>query len=134
MARLSPRHVFALLLAVFVTVGVSVSAVQASTMAVNMAMTSQAGTAMASEMGMRMPDTGAAADSDCKACLKGSGDNGSPMHCPPTCIAPVLAVLPLELAAMAVIRAPQPSAMPTPFLHGRSSLPDPFPPKTTDLV
>ena len=132
MARLSPRHVFALLLAVFVTVGVSVSAVQASTMAVNMAMASKADMAMTSETGM--PGMGAASDSDCNACIKGAGDNGNPMHCPPTCIAPVLALLPLEFAAMTVIRAPLPSALPTPFLHGRSSLPDPFPPKSIDLV
>lgn len=132
MARLSPRHVFALLLAVFVTVGVSVSAVQASTMAVNMAMASKADLAMTSETGM--PGMGVASDSDCKACLKGTGDSGNPMHCPPTCIAPVLAVLPLEFTAITVIRAPLPSALPMPFLHGRSSLPDPFPPKSFDLV
>lgn len=134
MARLSPRHIFALLLAVFVTVGVSVSAVQASTMAVNMTMASQAGIAMASETGMTISDMGAAAGSDCKACLKGTGDNGNPMQCPPTCIAPVLAVLPLEFAAMTVIRAPLPSPLWMPFLHGRSSSPDPFPPKSIDLV
>ncbi|MER9580923.1 hypothetical protein [Mesorhizobium sp. M0276] len=124
-----------LLLAVFATVSASVSAGQASTMAVSMTVASEAGMAMTSEMGMgMMSDTGAAADSDCKACLKDAGDNGNPMHCPPTCIAPVLAVLPLEFAAMTVIRAPLPSALPAPFLHGRSSLPDPFPPKFTDLV
>jgi hypothetical protein len=107
------------------------SAVQGSTMAVNMTMTS----AMTSETGMgMMSEMGAAADSDCRVCLKGTGDSGNPMHCPPACIAPVVAVLPLEFAAMSVIRAPLPSALPTPFLHGRSSVPDPFPPKPIDLV
>jgi hypothetical protein len=134
MARLSPKHFLTMLLAVFVTVGVSVSVVQASTMAMKMTMGVEAGMTVASETGMSMPGMGAANDSDCKACLKGTGDNGNPMHCPPTCIAPVLAVLPPEFAAMTVIRAPLPSALPTPFLHGRSSLPDPFPPKSIDLV
>lgn len=134
MARLSPRQVFALLLAVFVAVGATVSAVQASTMAVNMAMAPEAGMTMTSKTGMTMPGMGAAGDSDCKACLKDTGDTGNPMHCPPTCIAPVLAVLPLEFVALTVVRAPLPSAPPTPFLHGLSSLPDPFPPKSTDLV
>ncbi|MET2832587.1 hypothetical protein [Mesorhizobium shangrilense] len=123
-----------MLLAVFVTVGVSMSAVQASTMAVNMTMALKAGMAMASETGMTTPGMGAADDSDCKACVKGTGDNGNPMHCPRTCIAPVLAVLPLEFAVMSAVRAPLPSALPTPFLHGRNSLPDPFPPKSIDLV
>lgn len=131
---MSPRHVFALLLAVFVTVGVSASAVQASTMAVKMTIAAEADMTMASETGMTMPSMGAAADIECNACLKDTGHTGNPMHCPPTCIAPVLAVLPLEFAAMTRIRAPLPSALPTPFLHGRSSLPDPFPPKSNDLV
>jgi hypothetical protein len=136
MARLSPRHVFALLLAVLVTVGVSLSAVQADIMAV--AMTSDAGMAIASETGMTsetvMTMAGMAADSDCKACLKGTGDSANPMHCPPTCVAPVLAVLPLEVAVMAAIPAPLPSARPTPLPSGRSSAPDPSPPRSSALA
>ncbi|MER9401506.1 hypothetical protein NKI46_25675 [Mesorhizobium sp. M0615] len=131
MALLALKHLLTMLLAVFVTVGVSVTAVQASTMTMKMTTGAAASMTVASETGMSMPGMGAASDSDCKACLKGPGDNGNPMHCPPTCVAPILAVLPLEFT---VIRAPLPSALPTPFLHGRSSLPDPFPPKPIDLV
>ncbi|MFB9980676.1 hypothetical protein ACFSQQ_21445 [Mesorhizobium kowhaii] len=80
----------------------------------------------------KMADT--AMNGDCSACLKGAADTGKPMHCPPTCIAPVLAVLPLEFAVTTVVRTSLPSALPMPFLHGRSSLPDPFPPKSIDLV
>ncbi|MER9586185.1 hypothetical protein [Mesorhizobium sp. M0276] len=123
-----------MLLAVLVAVGVSVSAVQASTMAMKMTTGAAAGMTVASETGMSMPGMGAASDSDCKSCLKDPGDNGNPVHCPPTCIAPVFAVLPLGFATMTVARAPLPSALPEPFLHGRSSLPDPFPPKPIDLV
>lgn len=134
MGRLSPRHVFALMLAVFVTVGVSVSVVQANTMALNMAMASKAGMAVASETAMTMAGMGATADSDCKACLKGTGDTGNLMHCAPTCIAPVLAVLPHAFAAIAVVQASASPALPEPMRRGRSSLPDPFPPKSVDLV
>lgn len=130
MARLSPRHVFALLLAVFVTVGISLSAVQASNMSVTMIMASETGS---SDAVTSMSVMGAVTDSDCKACFKSTGDNESPMHCPPTCVAPVLAVLPLAFAST-TIRAPEPSALPVPFLHGRNSSPDPFPPKPSDTV
>jgi hypothetical protein len=120
-----------MLLAVFLTAGFSLSAAQASVMSAKM--TTGSGMAMPADTGMaEMADT--PMNSDCNACLKGVGDTGKPMHCPPTCIAPVLAVLPLEFAAMTVIRAPLPSALPTPFFHGRNSPPDPFPPKSTDLV
>lgn len=133
MARLLPKHVFALLLAVFLTAGFSLSAAQASIMSAKMMMTTGGGMAVPADTSMaKMADTGM--NGDCNACLKGAGDTGKPMHCPPTCIAPVLAVLPFEFAAMTVTRAPLPSALPTPFLHGRSSLPEPFPPKSTDLV
>lgn len=131
MARLSPRHVFSLLLAVFVTVGISLSAVQASNMSVTMTMASETGVSHAITSKSVM---GAATDSDCKACFKSMGDNESPMHCPPTCVAPVFAVLPLAFAAATTIRPPQPSALPVLSLHGRDSSPDPFPPKPSDAV
>ncbi|UVK47705.1 hypothetical protein BPNPMPFG_002169 [Mesorhizobium sp. AR07] len=131
MARLSPKHALVTLLAVFLTAGFSLSAAQASIMSAKMMMTSGSGMTMPADTGMAT-DTGM--NGDCNACLKGAGDTGKPMHCPPTCIAPVFAVLPLEFAAMTVTRAPLPSALPTPLLHGRSSLPDPFPPKSTDRV
>ncbi|MFA6031381.1 MAG: hypothetical protein WC889_00575 [Myxococcota bacterium] len=130
MARLSPKHVFALLLAVLLTAGFSLAGAQASVMSAKMTMT----TSMTMPVDAGMSGMATATDGDCHACVKGPGENGNPMHCPPTCIAPVLAVLPLEFAAMTVAQAPLPSALPTPFLHGRSSLPDPFPPKSTDLV
>ncbi|MER9296597.1 hypothetical protein NKI38_08875 [Mesorhizobium sp. M0621] len=98
-------------------------------MSAKMMMTTGSGMTMPADTGIaKMADT--AMNGDCNACLKGAGDTGKPMHCPPTCIALVLAVLPLEFAVMTVTRA----SLPTPFLHGRSSVPDPFPPKSTDLV
>ncbi|QND68458.1 hypothetical protein HB777_33965 [Mesorhizobium loti] len=134
MARLSPKHLLVMLLAVLLTAGFSLSAAQASVMSARMAMTGSE-MAMATDTGMaKMSDMGTATDGDCKACLKGAGDIGNPMHCPPTCIAPVLAVLPQDLAMTVVPLVSQPSALPTPLLHGRSSLPDPTPPRPSDLI
>jgi hypothetical protein len=134
MARLSPKHLLVMLLAVLLTAGFSLSAAQASVMSARMAMTGKdmavaAGTGMAG-----MSHMATATDSDCHACLKGASDNGNPMHCPPTCIAPVMAVLPEGLAITLAPQVQQPSALPAPLLHGRSSLPDPTPPRLSDLI
>ncbi|PZV39423.1 hypothetical protein B5V02_05460 [Mesorhizobium kowhaii] len=132
MARWSPKHVLVILLAVFLTAGFGLSAAQTSVMSAKMMMTTGMTMPAADTSMAKMADT--AMNGDCNACLKGAADSGKPMQCPPTCIAPVLAVLPLEFAVTTVVRTSLPSALPMPFLHGRSSLPDPFPPKSIDLV
>jgi hypothetical protein len=132
MARWSPKHVLVILLAAFLAAGFSLSAAQASVMSAKMMMTIGMTMPAADTSMAKMADT--AMNGDCNACLKGAADSDKPMQCPPTCIAPVLAVLPLEFAVMTVVRTSLPSALPMPFLHGRSSLPDPFPPKSIDLV
>ncbi|MBN9218504.1 MAG: hypothetical protein J0I79_11155 [Mesorhizobium sp.] len=131
MACSSPKHVLVMLLAVFLTVGFSFSAAQASVMSAKMTMMTGSGMTMPADVGMA---TGSAMNGDCKACLKGTSDSGNPIHCPPVCVAPVLAVLPQDLAIRMVLRAQQPSALPARFLRGRSSVPDPFPPRPIDLV
>ncbi|MCP9232571.1 hypothetical protein NMG46_20275 [Mesorhizobium sp. LMG 17147] len=124
MARLSPKHLLVMLIAVFLTAGFSLSATQASVMSAKMA------NAMAMPTGATTGTlAGASMNGDCKACLKEIGDSGNPMHCPPTCIAPVLAVLPQDLAVTAVLHVQQPSTQAAPLLQGRSSLPDPYPPR-----
>ena len=130
MARLSPKHLLVMLLAVFLTAGFSMSAAQANVMSAKMTMASDEGVAMPSGMG-KMAD--ATMNGDCKTCPKGAGSSDDPMHCAPTCIAPVLAVLPQDLTVTVVSPVSQPSALPTPFLHGRSSLPDPYPPRPSNL-
>lgn len=126
MARWSPKQLLVTLLVVFLTAGLGLAGAQASVMSAKMMTTmsdnamvmhSDADTAMSSDMA-----------GDCKACPESAGDNGNPMHCPPTCIAPVLAVLPQGLAMRTVARV-QPSALPTPLLHGQSFQPDPSPPR-----
>ncbi|KUM28236.1 hypothetical protein AU467_34945 [Mesorhizobium loti] len=131
MARLSPKHLLVMLLAVFLTAGFSLSAVQASVMSARMAGESAMAMPAAGDMGKM---AGGAMGEDCKACLKDSGGNDGAMHCPPDCIAPVLAVLPQDLAMTIVPRMQRPSALATPLLHGRSLLPDPSPPRPTALV
>ncbi|OHV86246.1 hypothetical protein [Mesorhizobium sp. ORS 3428] len=130
MARLSPKHLLVVFLAVFLTAGFSLSAAQASVMSARMA----GEHTMARPASEGMGKMAGAMDSDCKACLKDSDGNTGPMHCLPDCIAPVLAVLPQGPVMAIVPRMQRPSALPTPLLRGRSSLPDPSPPRPTDFV
>lgn len=131
MARCSPKQFLVMLLAVFLTAGFGLGGAQASVMSAEMMTTmSDNATAMYPDADMTMSSDMAG---DCQACSESAGDKGNPKHCPPTCIAPVLAVLPQDLAATTASRQ-QPTALPTPLLHGRSSLPDPSPPKSSDPV
>ncbi|TIO10890.1 MAG: hypothetical protein E5X89_08355 [Mesorhizobium sp.] len=127
MARWSPRQFLIMLLAVFLTAGFSLSGAQASVMSAEM-MTTMSDNAMAMHPDADMTMSSGMAD-DCKACPESAGDDDNPMQCPQTCIAPVLAVLPQDLAVTTAPRVQQPSALPTPLLHGRSPLPDPSPPR-----
>lgn len=124
MGRLSPKHLLVMLLAVVLTAGFSLSAAQASIMSVRMA----GAMTMPADMGMdkmaEIPMKG-----DCNACLKDTGSKGSPMQCPAVCVAPALAVLPQDFGVTPVPSVQQPSALPAPFLRGRSSPPEPFPPR-----
>lgn len=135
MARLSPKHMLAMLLAVLLTAGFSLSAAQARAMSATMTagMVAGDGMAMPAAPGTdMMADT--AMNGDCKGCLKGAGGDGKATYCPPTCIASVLAVLPQDLDITTTPLPSQPSPLPAPFLHGRSSLPDPYPPRPSALV
>ena len=115
-----------MLLAVLLTAGFSLSAAQASVMSARMAGENAMALPAIGSMGKM---AGGAMDEDCTACLKDLGSKGGPMHCPPDCIAPVLAVLPQDLAMAIVPRVQQPSPLQIPLLRGRSSLPDPYPPR-----
>lgn len=126
MVGLSPKHLFVMLLALFLAAGFSLSAAQASAMSARMV--GESSVAMPVHTGMgKMAD--ASMNGDRKAWVKDAGGSDNPIHCPPACIAPVLAVLPQSLAITMAPRAQQPSAKPGPFLRGRISLPDPFPPR-----
>jgi hypothetical protein len=106
------RQLFAFCLAVFLAVGMSASAVQASVMV--------AKAAMGSDMG--------AAGKNCDGCKKGS--DGKAMFCSmPACTASAFATLPqAEPAAMAQIAVKLPLP-PTALLLGSTPPPDPYPPR-----
>ena len=135
MTRWSPKQIFALLLAVFVTAGLSLTAVQASDMSVKMTMMSGSGMTMPSDTGTTtMSDMGVTGGGDCDACAGGTRDHGYPMSCWPVCVAPVFAVLPQGLAVTTIGQMAQLYSSTFQLLRGRDSLPDPSPPRPSDLV
>jgi len=114
MKRWSLRQVFVLVLAVFVTTGMDLSAVQASAMVVKMAMPS---------------DMGASGHHGCADCPDG-GTKAT--ICITACAAPVWALLP-ETAPVTAVPTTMVYPVFTPVLRGRASPPDPAPPRTTDI-
>lgn len=119
MKRWSIRQLVTLFLTVFVTVGMSLSVVQASNMTLKMAIAS---------------DMGAAGHSDCNGCPTGSGDAGQKgMGCVAVCIAPVLAML--KQSGPAILdRKAAPLLMPRyAQLDGTTSAPEPYPPRPTNI-
>lgn len=118
MKRWSVRQVLVLLLAVFVTAAVNLSAVQASDMTVKMA--------MASDMGVSGHD-------GCQGCPTGGGGDGmKAMACASVCVAPVLAVLP-RLAPTMIAQVAASYATLAPVLRGEAPAPGHHPPRTTDI-
>jgi hypothetical protein len=110
------RKLFALLLAVFIAAGMSLSVAQATSMT--------AKTVTMYEMDM--PDHG-----DCQDCPDQHTDKGM-KACGVVCATTVFAVLP----AATLMPAPHKlafSAARDPLLHGRALPPDPYPPRTSDI-
>lgn len=119
MKRWSARQIVALLLTVFVTVGISLSVVQASDMAVKMAMAS---------------DMGASGHDGCQGCPGDGNDHGmKAMPCATICVAPVLAVLPQITGTVLVQKPGSLIAVRVTLLDGRALPPDPHPPRPTDI-
>jgi hypothetical protein len=119
MNRWSLRQGFALLLAVFVTVGMGLSVGRANDMAVKMAM---------------MLDMGADGQGDCANCLHLPDKAGAKAtSCATVCAEPAIAhqhdVPPRVVALVAPIRLADVAA-----LHGRALQPDPHPPRTSDIA
>ncbi|CAN7467649.1 hypothetical protein LJR255_003075 [Pararhizobium sp. LjRoot255] len=80
-----------------------------------------------SEMGM--PDHGG-----CQDCPDQPGDNGmKAMACGSVCAAPVLATLPAAAVPVLVDEMAAFIVTGDPLLHGRALLPDPYPPRTSDI-
>ncbi len=113
----SAKHLLAVLLAIFAMATMSLSAVQAGTMAIEMS-------GMADEMN---------APGDCMTPCPGEQDDADAMACPPVCVAPAVAVLP-SVASLAVASASRTYAFNYSPRLGRESLPDPYPPRTRGSV
>ena len=114
----SARQLVALFLAVFVTVGTSLSAAQASDMTVKM------------EMAF---DMGGSGHDPCQGCPAGGGDDGmKAISCAAICVAPMLAVLPLAEPVMLVHKTVSFMAR-YPLLNGKASPPEPYPPRPIEI-
>lgn len=119
MSRLLVRQIIILLLAVFVTAGMGLSAVQASTMSLKM---------MDTTPGMTFSGNGKC--TDCGS----SGDSKAMAGCvAPGCVAPVVTHSP-SVEAMDIASVVVHHLHLDPALHGRDSGPDPYPPRITDIA
>jgi hypothetical protein len=122
--RWSARHLLALLIAVSIAAGLGMSPVQASAMAVKMAMTADMGAS-----GMSMPS-----EDGCSGCPDQKSNGGKMTVCPQACVAPAVAVLPGGLGLATARHALPPESLPTAFLRGRDADPDPYPPRPFSFV
>jgi len=113
------RRVLALLLAVFVVAGLSLSAVQASDMAVKMSMMS----------GMGMSGGG-----DCSGCPDRAANGKGVAACLSVCVVPVVALTPQIPSAETAVSLRRLSPPLYPTLYGRNPPPDPYPPRSSDFA
>jgi len=112
------RQAFVLALGLLIALGISLSAVQASDMAVKMAAAS---------------DMSAGGSGHCSGgCGDPGGDSGKATACTTICVAPVVAVLSPSLS-MTFEHTADVQFGPDPAMHDRAFSPDPYPPRSTDL-
>jgi len=114
----SSGRALALVLAVFVAVGLSLYAVEASDMAVKMGTMS----------GMDM-----SGGDDCGGCPNKAPD-GKGVACPSVCVAPLAALAPQVPSARIAISLPRLPPPRDPVLHGLYTPPDPYPPRYSGLA
>lgn len=115
MTRWSRRHVLTILLGVFVALGMNLSAVQASDMAIKM-------TNMSSSIAM-------ADHGNCDGCGGGNDiDAKGTTSCVSICVTPVVGLLPAKGSArvfvLTAFQSPE-----SPALFSRASPPEPYPPR-----
>jgi hypothetical protein len=114
----SARQILVLLLAVFAAAGMGLSVVQVSDMTLEMAMSS---------------DMDAMADSGCQGCPTNDDGGAKFASCSPICTSLGTALLPQALVTTAA-PASHASAQRYSLLVGRTSMPDPYPPRSLDLA
>ncbi|KUM28226.1 hypothetical protein AU467_35015 [Mesorhizobium loti] len=118
MTNWSLRQAFALILTVFVTVGLSASVVQANEMAVK----------MATSYGMSVNG-----HDNCHNCGGGDFGKSKPMVCTVACVAPVFIAVP-QVGPTIFQDSGKLFPAKIALLVGSTSPPDPFPPRSIDLV
>lgn len=118
MRHSSSRQLLRLLLAVIVAAGMGLSVAKTSAMAAQMA---------------AMPMAAMMHDGDCPDCPDQPGDSAmKAMFCGTICATPVVAPLPTAAFAPVGEKSADATALHRP-LHGRTLLPDPDPPRTSDI-
>ena len=114
------RQIFAVLLSVFITAGLSLAVAQAGNMPMKTSMS------MASVMT-------ASGHGDFHDCDSGAAGKTKEMVCAEICAASIFATLP-QIAPMVVAEIMTTLALPEDeFLIGSGSPPDPYPPRSTDI-
>lgn len=126
MAKPLIRRIFVLVLAVLMTAGIGLSAAQASAMQAHMM---DMGMAKGDDDNMSMPMPVKCPDCDKSGLAKGM----------PGCVAPACTVLSALPPHTETVRAAQLGLLdlrplPSRLLNGRDSVPDPYPPRTSDIV
>lgn len=112
----SVRQMFAIVLAVFVTLGMSASVVQANNMALKMT--------TASEMAV-------AGHGNCHGC-DGDANKTKAMVCTVACVTPVTTIP--QIGRVVEIATPTKLGLPrTALLFGTTLPPDPYPPRSNDI-
>ncbi|MFJ6328673.1 hypothetical protein [Rhizobium sp. NPDC092014] len=112
----SVRQLFAVLLAVFVTVSMNASVVQANDMAVKMATAS---------------DMAVAGHGDCNGCAGDAGKTKA-MVCTFACVTPATAIP--QIDPLVEISTPAKLGLPrAALLFGTTLPPDPYPPRSTNI-
>lgn len=117
MTRWSVRQALVLLLAVFVTLSMSLSAIHASGMMPAMA---------------KMTIAGGSGHDGCEECADSGASGAKVIACGSVCVAPAIAMLPQDFSA-AFAQASPTVVKRCSLLHGRTPAPDPYPPKPADL-
>ena len=123
MIHSSTRRLLTLMLAVLVTLSLSLSTVAAGGMASEMA-------AMPDMKSSAMPDMKSSMSGACQKCSSKGGHAATVAVCGPVCAVPATAMLPQDspaASALAQIDFLKRHAL----LHGRASPPDPYPPRST---
>jgi hypothetical protein len=129
------RQVFTLMLAIFVSVGMGLSVVQASCMTVKMAATTEMGAPGQSDCpASDGADMAKSKSTVCPACDGAGMAKSKSAVCMAICVGTVAFAPVPAVALAAVVQAETRASLPeTALLSGSSFPPDPYPPRSSDI-